>query len=922
MKSAQNTLNEKDMIVQVAPVERIKGSRVVRVFVSSSFRDMQVERDELVKYVFPELRKRCLERRVEFSAVDLRWGITAEKVEQKKALPICLAEIDRCRPYFLGILGQYYGHTLDEIDDDLLQRFPWIVSHLGSSMTELEIEHGVLRNPDAARAALFFFRSEEYLDKLSEPERTMWRTKGHYATYLESLKHRIRSLFSSTEYASPKDLRDLVKERLWSIIEADYPLETVPGKLEQERLDHEVYIHRHSRVYIGLKSNFARLDAHALGTGPPLVILGSSGTGKSALLANWVQTWHAKNQNVPLISHFMDASPTAKDPADLLTRLIAEIIEKTGIHYEIPDSPRKLIQAFTDLLHLVTHRSRMILVVDGACKLQHDKYLSELMWLPPEVPANIRLILSTRPGPLAKELKRRRYMFMQLTSLSSKERNVLIREFLARQGRKLTDQNLQKISSASQATSPLFLSVVLEELCVFGVHEKLDERIEYFLQAQTVEDLYYKILERWEADYEHEVEGLVGDIMTLLWASRRGLPERDLLWLLRQNDDELPAHYWSPVYLVADEVLGETSGSLHFSNEHVHQAVQRRYINRKTAIAAHRKISEYYYLWSIVSVTFALSDKYHEFVDSFSDMLRDIYMKQVEELPWQYAQIEAWDDLCTILKDLKFLSAVYAVSASDARRYWTLLTEKGYNILHTYKDPIDHPKKVKSEWLLTIASLLSDLGHKSQALMINKYLSERFRKEKNLAGLGSVLMMQGASLLAIDDLDGAFAVLQEAEHVFGKQHNSFGVASAIHDQGTVLIERGELQMAIRCFNKAKIAFQRERLLRPTGMALNNLGAVFAMEGELIEAMKHLKRAETIHRKVGTITDLGNVLLNQGLAKLFRGNPDDALDQFKEAEALFEKAGEQEKAGECKTHQEVLTLNLDKIHEFFRKSFKK
>ena len=74
--------------------------------------------------------------------------------------------------------------------------------------------------------------------------------------------------------------------------------------------------------------------------------------------------------------------------------------------------------------------------------------------------------------------------------------------------------------------------------------------------------------------------------------------------------------------------------------------------------------------------------------------------------------------------------------------------------------------------------------------------------------------------------------------------------------------------------------------------------------------------------MGTITDLGNVLLNQGLAKLFRGNPDDALEQFKEAEALFEKAGEQEKARECKTHQEVLTLNLDKIHEFFRKSFKK
>jgi len=33
--------------------------RVIRVFVSSTFRDMHAEREELVKRVFPELRKLC-----------------------------------------------------------------------------------------------------------------------------------------------------------------------------------------------------------------------------------------------------------------------------------------------------------------------------------------------------------------------------------------------------------------------------------------------------------------------------------------------------------------------------------------------------------------------------------------------------------------------------------------------------------------------------------------------------------------------------------------------------------------------------------------------------------------------------------------------------------------------------------------------
>lgn len=35
------------------------GRRVVRVFVSSTFRDMQAEREELIKRVFPRLRRMC-----------------------------------------------------------------------------------------------------------------------------------------------------------------------------------------------------------------------------------------------------------------------------------------------------------------------------------------------------------------------------------------------------------------------------------------------------------------------------------------------------------------------------------------------------------------------------------------------------------------------------------------------------------------------------------------------------------------------------------------------------------------------------------------------------------------------------------------------------------------------------------------------
>lgn len=51
--------------------------RVIRVFISSTFRDMMRERDLLVKEVFPELRRKCAKRFVTNRVMDatepVRW---------------------------------------------------------------------------------------------------------------------------------------------------------------------------------------------------------------------------------------------------------------------------------------------------------------------------------------------------------------------------------------------------------------------------------------------------------------------------------------------------------------------------------------------------------------------------------------------------------------------------------------------------------------------------------------------------------------------------------------------------------------------------------------------------------------------------------------------------------------------------------
>src|SRR4029077_2717652 len=105
--------------------------RTVRVFISSTFRDMHAERDHLVRVVFPALRERLEKHRVYLIDIDLRWGVTKEQVESDQALDLCLQQSDECRPFFIGILGERYGWVPTRYAADALKRYGWIQHHTG-----------------------------------------------------------------------------------------------------------------------------------------------------------------------------------------------------------------------------------------------------------------------------------------------------------------------------------------------------------------------------------------------------------------------------------------------------------------------------------------------------------------------------------------------------------------------------------------------------------------------------------------------------------------------------------------------------------------------------------------------------------------------------------------------------------------------
>ena len=115
-----------------------------------------------MKRVFPALRAKLRERFVELVDVDLRWGITPEQAERGEVLPICLSKLTVLAPISLVFLESL---RLDTASRQLCHRFtqrqPWLYDHRGGkSVTELEILHGVLNNPQMHGRAFFYLRAK------------------------------------------------------------------------------------------------------------------------------------------------------------------------------------------------------------------------------------------------------------------------------------------------------------------------------------------------------------------------------------------------------------------------------------------------------------------------------------------------------------------------------------------------------------------------------------------------------------------------------------------------------------------------------------------------------------------------------------------------------------------------------------------
>lgn len=868
--------------------------REIRVFISSTFRDMMRERDLLVKRVFPALRRVCARRFVTFTEVDLRWGITEEQAAEGQVLPLCLAEIERSRPNFIGLLGERYGWIPEEIPAAVLAAEPWLEAHLHGrkSVTELEILHGVLNDPEMHGHAYFYFRDPAYgLDPEKFPDLTdaerrelaerdipaeiekfgpaeAARRTQERKEKLAALKQRIRDsgLPLVDPYADPKALAAIIEKQVGDLIDKLYPEGETPDPLTQERLMHEAHAKNKLFACIERPAHLAALTAFsdmADHGGKGVVVTGESGGGKTALLADWAGKWGRENPDDFLFQHYFGATPNSSSPDGFLRRLLGELKARFGLTDEIPTDPERLREVLPIWLASVPRDVRVVLVLDGLNQLRGSEADRHLVFLPRHFPPHVTVIASALPGLALDALRERGWTAHDLPPASEAEVDAMVGEYfrlLGRhvdtEGRPLQTPLRRQLVAAPGCRNPLFLRTVLEELRQFGSFEHLPARVAGYLEATTPQELFGKVLRRWEEDFDGKDPqaldfALTRRALTHLWAAREGLSESEWLDLLGMDgsiapdstpfhhssfiiqNSPLPRAYWTPLFLALEPHLSQRAGLFAFGHDFLRQAVEALFIPETEAQkGAHLAVADYF--------------ERHE-------GQREMTPRKAAEWPFQLHAAQAWDRLEACLADIPLFLALYNDRTKwELTGYWHPLRKLGRDMGLCYTSAY-------GRWIEALANVGHAVPAQLGAFLHDNGLYVAADPFLQL-GLGISNMALGpehpdtlisqVNAAALQNSKGDYAgseplyrrALEASERSLGPDHPI--TLASVSGLAVVLYRKGANADAEPLCRRALESIQRGiGAEHPTTLiCLNNLAELLANRGEFADAEQMFRRA--------------------------------------------------------------------------------
>jgi len=468
------------------------------------------------------------------------------------------------------------------------------------------------------------------------------------------------------------DLKEAIAARYPDHIEV-----TGETDLQKEINQQEQFLFLSSEGFIKRGDDFAELDKYVEGDSNKLFVLTApGGMGKSMLLANWIDRYSTRiegRKDESIHFRFIGASDRSTTVYSLLRFLLHEMKEITHeFDEEIPEDPEKLREAWRKLLETIGKRGKTVIVIDALNQLESG--LSDMNWLPWQLPRNIKLIVSIKRGEQAAEefcerLKNSGQVILRTVEpfKNPDDRRKLVQAYLSQYLKDLDKQHLETLIQSPGANNPLYLKVVLSELRVFGVFANLANKIKDDF-GETPVSAFQGVLKRLEDDPAYsliESKQVVPLLFGLMAHARHGLSADELTSLFIQalklkdtkEQREIAA---DTVYLFLRQVrpyLARREGRYDFYFESFKNAAEERYVAKSSEEKFpkrlsndwHHMLAEYFVGMSTWQETsYSLKNK------ELIERIRAI--RKVAELPFH----QAWagmGELADTLIDFSFMEA-------------------------------------------------------------------------------------------------------------------------------------------------------------------------------------------------------------------------------------------------------------------------
>ena len=358
-----------------------------------------------------------------------------------------------------------------------------------------------------------------------------------------------------------------------------------------------------------LEALLERVDARSP---HPILVVGPSGSGKSALMARLEDALRARG-GFRVVARFAGATPICASWRGLLASLAGELRSGSG---GVPDAAsgagEPADEVMARLLRTWPSDQGLVLLIDGADQLGSAGGGSGvddvLAWLPRPLPAPVRVVVSAaadRAAPFAALVPEGDRV--EIAGLPEGDAGALLEAWLGEAGRTVQPAQRAAVLAASDSGLPLYLRLAADACARWASYDRPEPL------APDLAGLVRQRLDHLVAPEMHG-EAFVTRGVGYLVCSRNGLTEDELLDLLSGDaavkeeltrtahhalpDGRVPAVLWARLYqdLLATlaERLVDGDGVLAFYHRQLEDGVRARFLTDGTEPHLHARLADHF----------------------------------------------------------------------------------------------------------------------------------------------------------------------------------------------------------------------------------------------------------------------------------------------------------------------------------------